>query len=525
MADYEDGIFSNLPQRRRRADDDNTRSFFREALGMYVPEGPLPPRSHPSGKGGPSLGVSNAPPVGSASPVVTGTPAVGQTLSCDNGVWFNSPTSYAYQWLRDGANIAGATSSTYVVVAGDLGHAISCKVTATNSFGSTPATSNAVLIVAVPVNTVAPAITGTATVGSTLSCSQGTWTNSPTSYAYQWLQNGVNISGATASSYVVVTGDAGTSIRCTVTATNATASGSATSNALAIAALPSAPSNTVAPVVSGTATVGSTLSCSQGTWTNSPTGYTYQWQRNGVDTSGATSASYVTVTADGGTSVSCRVTASNAAGGTSQVSNSLAIAAGVATSVWSAADAAANGMTLSNGGLTVAAGTSGVYTTIRNTTSHSSGKFYAEFSVDGSVANDQQVYGLGSSGFNAANYLGTSNYSAGIQLGVGNYVSTGFTSNYNIASILERDTQPNATYGFAVDFDTGKMWFSTNGVWANSSNPATGSLPVFSFAPATVGPLFLGLSLFGGAGVGVWTLQATAASQKYAPPSGFTPWG
>ena len=52
MADHEDGIFSNLPQRRRRlADDDNTRSFFREALGMYVPEGPLPPRPHQSGKG------------------------------------------------------------------------------------------------------------------------------------------------------------------------------------------------------------------------------------------------------------------------------------------------------------------------------------------------------------------------------------------------------------------------------------------------------------------------------------------
>ena len=354
MADYEDGIFSNLPQRKRRADADNTRSFFREALGMYVPEGPLPPRPHASGKGGPSINQGGStPPVLSAGPTITGTPTVGSTLTCSQGTWFNSPTSYAYQWLRDGTTIVGSTASTYVVVAGDLGHALSCNVTATNAFGSTPATSNAVLIVALPVNTVAPAITGTATVGSTLSCTQGTWTNSPTSYTYQWMRNGVNISGATASSYVVVTADAGTSIRCTVTAINATASASATSNALAIAALPSAPSNTVAPVVSGTATVGSTLSCSQGTWTNSPTGYAYQWQRNGVDTSGATSATYVTVTADGGTSVSCRVAATNAGGTTSQASNTLAIAAGGATSVWSAADAAANGMTLTNGGLTV----------------------------------------------------------------------------------------------------------------------------------------------------------------------------
>ena len=69
MADYEDGIFSNLPQRRRRpvgdrfsADGDNTRSFFREALGMYVPEGPLPPRPHPSGKGGPPVNQGGSTP-------------------------------------------------------------------------------------------------------------------------------------------------------------------------------------------------------------------------------------------------------------------------------------------------------------------------------------------------------------------------------------------------------------------------------------------------------------------------------
>ena len=144
-------------KRRRLFDDEERGGFaFRE---VFTPdrEGPLPRplAPHRSGKGGPSLGASNAPPVISSSPVVTGTAAVGQTLSCDKGVWFNAPTSYTYQWLRDGANIAGATVSTYVVVAGDLGHAISCKVTATNANGSAPATSNAVMIVSIPVNTLA----------------------------------------------------------------------------------------------------------------------------------------------------------------------------------------------------------------------------------------------------------------------------------------------------------------------------------------------------------------------------------
>ena len=236
MADTGDDIFNNLPRRRKRAvEDDDARSFFRERRGVYVPEGPLPPRPHASGKGGPSLTTSNAPPVLSASPTIAGSPAVGQTLSCSQGVWFNSPTSYTYQWLRDGTVISGATSSTYVVVSGDLGHSISCTVTATNAFGSTPATSNAVLIAALPVNTAAPVISGSLTVGSTLSCTQGTWSNSPTSYAYQWQRGGTNISGATSSTYVTVTADGGTSVGCLVTATNASGSASQASNTLAIA--------------------------------------------------------------------------------------------------------------------------------------------------------------------------------------------------------------------------------------------------------------------------------------------------
>lgn len=84
---------------------------------------------------------------------------------------------------------------------------------------------------AAPVNTVIPAITGNAVVGSTLTASTGTWTAVPAaSYAYQWKQDGSDISGATASTYVVQVGDVGHSITVTVTATNAVGSASATSN-------------------------------------------------------------------------------------------------------------------------------------------------------------------------------------------------------------------------------------------------------------------------------------------------------
>jgi hypothetical protein len=81
-----------------------------------------------------------------------------------------------------------------------------------------------------PVNSVLPAITGTKTVGQTLTCSSGTWSKSP-SFAYQWRRDGNAISGATASTRLLAAGDAGALMSCTVTATNAGVSAVATSAA------------------------------------------------------------------------------------------------------------------------------------------------------------------------------------------------------------------------------------------------------------------------------------------------------
>lgn len=58
------------------------------------------------------------------------------------------------------------------------------------------------------------------------------------------------------------------------------------------------PLNTVAPVASGLLTIGSTLSCTSGTWIGgAPHTFTYQWYRNGSAIGGATSANYVTTLA------------------------------------------------------------------------------------------------------------------------------------------------------------------------------------------------------------------------------------
>jgi len=88
-----------------------------------------------------------------------------------------------------------------------------------------------------PKNTVAPAVTGTATVGQTLTTTNGTWTGTPApTYTRQWTRDGVAIAGQTALTYVLVADDAGKTIRCVVTATNTTGIVTATSNGVAVPA-------------------------------------------------------------------------------------------------------------------------------------------------------------------------------------------------------------------------------------------------------------------------------------------------
>lgn len=87
------------------------------------------------------------------------------------------------------------------------------------------------------------------------------------------------------------------------------------------------PVNTAPPVISGPATVGSTLSSTVGAWTYVPTSYMRQWRRGAVNIPGATATTYVPVAADSGTTVTMGLIGVNAAGESAQViSNGLAIA-------------------------------------------------------------------------------------------------------------------------------------------------------------------------------------------------------
>jgi hypothetical protein len=86
---------------------------------------------------------------------------------------------------------------------------------------------------------------------------------------------------------------------------------------------PSAPVNTVAPVISGTNFyVGDVLTTTDGTWTGSPT-FTYQWynENDSENIVGATSSTYTLGSVLAGIDISCKVTGTNAAGSDTGVSN------------------------------------------------------------------------------------------------------------------------------------------------------------------------------------------------------------
>ncbi len=90
--------------------------------------------------------TSPVAPVSESAPEISGTPAVGQTLSCSVGTWSGLPSEFAFAWLNDGQPISGAIGETYVVAAADAGHSLVCRVTGSNSKGSEFAESAAVKV-------------------------------------------------------------------------------------------------------------------------------------------------------------------------------------------------------------------------------------------------------------------------------------------------------------------------------------------------------------------------------------------
>jgi len=155
-------------------------------------------------------GSYGAPPSNTVAPAVSGTATNGQTLSSTTGTWTAAPpiTGYAYQWQRAGSNISGATSSTYVLVAADVGSTIRCVVTATNAISAVDANSNSTASVAAVAPGIPTGVSATATSSSVISVSfSAPASNGGASIDYyQAVCTGSGTNSATGTSPISVTG-------------------------------------------------------------------------------------------------------------------------------------------------------------------------------------------------------------------------------------------------------------------------------------------------------------------------------
>lgn len=88
--------------------------------------------------------ITTPKPFINVAPVISGSASVGQNLTSTTGTWFNTPTSYSYQWLANSTSITGATSNVFTLTSTQAGANITCNVTAFNAAGNGTATSNSV---------------------------------------------------------------------------------------------------------------------------------------------------------------------------------------------------------------------------------------------------------------------------------------------------------------------------------------------------------------------------------------------
>ena len=271
------------------------------------------------------------------APAISGTAAVGETLSAASGTWSGSPTSYAYQWVRCNeqpslpcGDIPGATAATYEPIAADAGMQLVVRVIATNAGGeSDPVSSSATATVppAPPVSTgTAPDFEGLLQQGELLTASPGTWDGNPTSFRYQWYScdpDGLNcpdIAGATQQTYLIGAAQIGRYIGVDVIATNVGGDSEPASSDAFGPVLVGYPRIATLPTIAGTPQEGQALTATQGTWSPTPSSYSFQWY--GCDAAvtdcqlidGATASTYPLGPGDIGRRYGVGVIATNAGG-------------------------------------------------------------------------------------------------------------------------------------------------------------------------------------------------------------------
>jgi len=243
-------------------------------------------------------------------PTVTGAARVGAPLTATPGSW-KPAASVRYQWLSNGAAIAGATAATYTPGAAQRGRTLAVRVTATRQNW---APASVTIPIPTPVaagqfsSLEAPVVSGDPYVDRALVATGGDWLPRPAESEIRWRADNVTIEGATGPTLKLTRALMGKKI---------TAVSVAWRDGYTKAVKKSPP---VGPVVlgaidvvapfhaAGRNRVGSQMWIEPGSYTPKDATVAYTWLRDGVPIAGATAASYAVVPADAGARITAEAT-------------------------------------------------------------------------------------------------------------------------------------------------------------------------------------------------------------------------
>jgi len=257
-----------------------------------------------------------------SGPMVSGDVTEGGTLTAS--ATFSGPTtSVTYQWYvgspDDSAILDGEEASTLELTSDLVGQTIWVEITATN--GGAPVTAQSAATNPVAEfefdSSTDPTISGTATVGSTLTAIAGEFSAEPDSLRYEWFQewNGVRyaIDGANDSIFKLTSEQLGATVLVKVVAVLADYDDVWTWSA-PTAIVHGSITSVVPPTLSGNLTVGSVLTATPGTWSSSAATVRYDWGVSGGefgDSLPDTGATHTITTADMGLTVVVNVSVTN----------------------------------------------------------------------------------------------------------------------------------------------------------------------------------------------------------------------
>jgi surface antigen len=245
-----------------------------------------------------------------AAPVITGTPRVDSPIATNAGAWNRAGATFSYQWLANGAAIAGATAPTYTPTAGQVSRALSVKVTASKAGYRSAASISAATAPTAPGTmavATAPTVSGVPKVGGVLTATAASFAPAATGATFSWLADGVVIPGSNQVTLTLGPDQLGHRITAVTTGQRA---GYTNGVAASAATDPVGPENltmSAEPALAGDPHVGRALAVTPGAVGPAGVATSYRWLRDDVRIKGATGPSYVPTVADLGSRLSLRV--------------------------------------------------------------------------------------------------------------------------------------------------------------------------------------------------------------------------